>query len=463
MKLRTAVASSMTALLLTGSLAGTSGADSAFDNGPMGFEPLSGSATPTATPNADAPWMVPTGYTQELVSGEDESRCRGLDIYGGTLDDWHDMNTVNETGRQQGRYLYRTHEVRLRSGVIPDATYPDGGAVSVIDLETCEAKILAQDPTWTALDGIVWTPWGTILVAEETTGGRLFEIELDRRDPMKAKAVHDRPAVGRLAHEGIEIGSRGEIYVVDENRGQSGGAGGGVYKFVPERRGDLSSGDLYVLGVDDGDGSGLIGENVGRGEWLGPIDPATARQAGTDAGGASYQRPEDLERIGRYLYVAITEGTRDANGDQNYDGRVIAVNLRNNTVTDYVKPGVNAAVESTGVTGFDNPDNLAKGPDGKLWIVEDNVPSDIWVANGKGATADGIGLFASLTDIGAEGTGIYFGKEDGVLFVNVQHSVYDNGDGTWAIYKSDDADQFDHDDDHHDDDQDKDDRPRRRR
>ena len=84
-------------------------------------------------------------------------------------------------------------------------------------------------------------------------------------------------------------------------------------------------------------------------------------------------------------------------------------------------------------TGFGKADNLAEGPDGRLWIVEDNVPSDIWVAQGRGGEATSVDLFASLTDPKAEGTGIYFGKDPKTLFVNVQHSVAADGDGTWAI------------------------------
>ena len=46
---------------------------------------------------------------------------------------------------------------------------------------------------------------------------------------------------------------------------------------------------------------------------------------------------------------------------------------------------------------------------------------------------DSIGRFASLTDRGAEGTGIYSGKDPKTLIVNVQHSVHDDGDGARAI------------------------------
>jgi len=119
---------------------------------------------------------------------------------------------------------------------------------------------------------------------------------------------------------------------------------------------------------------------------------------------------------------------------------VLAIDLGSLEVSDFVYPGRNVPVEANGATGFDNPDNLAQTPDGKLIIVEDNVPSDIWIADkdrdGDGA-ADNVWLFASLTDPSAEGTGIYFGKDPKTMFVNVQHSAIDDGDATWAITRRD--------------------------
>ena len=121
---------------------------------------------------------------------------------------------------------------------------------------------------------------------------------------------------------------------------------------------------------------------------------------------------------------------------------MLAINLNSLAVSSYVRPGLNVPVEigvpgSPGFqTGFDNPDNLAQTPDGKLIIIEDNVPSDIWIASGDNdhdGVADAVGLFASLSDPEAEGTGIYFGKDPHTLLVNIQHSAADDGDATWAI------------------------------
>jgi len=397
------------------------------------FKPIDSSAN-SADWNPAAPWKLPEGFTQSVVSDE-----TALNIYDGGRNDWPDMNNVNETGNMAGRFMYRTHELRA------PGNQPEGGSVSVVDLTTGETKLLAQDPSWDALDGIRWTPWGTVLFAEETDGGRLFEIVLND-DMMSAADVIDRPAVGRLAHEGIDIDAEGNVYVVDEFRGRSSSCdgmtpcGGGIYKFVPNSYGDLSAGDLYVLGIE----SDTRRNGVGQGVWLGPIDAANARVAGSQAGGQSYQRPEDLEIIGDTLYVAVTEGPRDEYNKEHYDGRVISINLKTLQVADFVRAGINAPVE-IGVpgdagfqTGFDNVDNLGEAPNGDLILIEDNVPSDIWFASTKqvnefGASKE-VELFGSLADPEAEGTGIYFSPEDpDTLYVNVQHSAAADGDATWAI------------------------------
>jgi len=398
----------------------------------FGFKEIDSSAN-TADWNSAAPWKLPKNFSQTVVSDETD-----LNIYDGGRDDWHDMNTVNETGPMAGRFMYRTHELRY------PANQPEGGSVSVVDLKDGSSSILVQDPSYNALDGIRWSPWGTIVFAEETEGGRFFEIELNG-DRVTASAVHDRPAVGRLAHEGIDFDEQGNVYVVDEHRGRSVGCdgvtpcGGGVYKFVPDTYGDLSAGSLYVLKVTGPDGTGA-------GEWVGPIDALNARVAGTLAGGQSYQRPEDLEVINGVLYVAVTEGPRDEFGKEFYEGRVISIDLDSMSVRNFVKPDVNVAVEigkpgdEGHQTGFDSVDNLAEAPNGDLIMIEDNKPSDIWFASTKtnefGASTD-VSLFASLTDPGAEGTGIYFSPfDDKTLYVNVQHSADEDGDATWAIHRN---------------------------
>ena len=419
--------------------------DATVVNGPMGFNPIAASAYGLESdPSiATAPWVIPQGFSQSIVSDESD-----LDIY--VANDWNDMNTVNETRKHAGRYLYRTHEVR--GGAIGDdgnslrVDGGSGGAVSVVDLKTGEAKEVVGRSDWEALDGLVWTPWHTLLFAEEAgtaarpdpdhpaaTAGLLYELKLDRKDPTKAESVVVRPLLGALAHEGIEMDAEGNVYVIDEDRH------GAIYKFVPENYGDLSSGQLYALKVTDG-------AKTGTAEWV-ALDmnqvQIKANVAAGAVGATEYCRPEDLERIGETLYVALTCEDVDNAANTSGQGAVLAIELGDEPEVSYVAAaGKNAPLEnrSAGITGFKGADNLADGPDGKLWIVEDNAFSDIWVldpksedANGDGYP-DGMHLFASLKDQPAEGTGIYFGRDPHTLFVNVQHSVTGN-DKTMAITK----------------------------
>jgi hypothetical protein len=357
-----------------------------------------------------------------------------LDIYPG-MPDWSDMNTVNESGPRAGRYLYRTHEVRPYSfGGKQQFIAAGGGAVSVVDLETGKAGILVQRGDWEALDGLVWTPWHTLLFAEETSSGKgptipdpdvpaateglLYEIRFTGSDPATAADVTVRPLLGSLAHEGIEVDRRGYVYVVDEH------TNGSIYRFVPKTPDNLDSGQLFALKLDDSSS----GTGTGTASWV-PLDmrqvPVNARIAADMAGASRYNRPEDLEIIENRLYVAVTG-----------ENRILSISLDDRPVVrEFVAAGRNVPVEARGLTGFRNPDNLARDAAGNLWIAEDNSPSDIWVAapdtNGDGH-ADSVSLFGSLSTPGAEASGIYFGKDPGTLYVNVQHSD-DANDKTLAV------------------------------
>jgi hypothetical protein len=411
--------------------------------GPMAFDSISSSAysQQNVTDLDTAPWVIPEGYTQSIIADEND-----LNIYVGN--DWNDMNTVNETQKHAGRYLYRTHEVR--GGAIGNDGNSlrvdgySGGAVSVVDLKTGEAKEVIGRDDWEALDGIVWTPWHTILFAEETitsqrpdpqapqaTSGLVYELKLKDGDPTSMESVTVLPKLGSLAHEGLEIDEEGNVYVIDEDKK------GSIYKFVPTTYGDLSDGQLYALKVNSG--------KTGAAQWM-ALDmnqvQISARVAAANVGATQFCRPEDLERITETLYVALTcEDVDNAANTTSGRGAILAVALEETPSVKYVVAGgKNAPIENqaTGATGFAKVDNLATSADGKLWMVEDNDFSDIWVydpaskdANNDGYR-DGVHLFASLKDKSAEGTGIYFGKDPHTLFVNVQHSGTGN-DKTMAI------------------------------
>jgi secreted PhoX family phosphatase len=404
---------------------------------------------------------------------------------GGTKDLW-DMNTQNETGKQAGRFLYRTHETS------------SGSQVSVTDLETNSTRVLAEREDWERFDGIVWTPWGTILAAEEVNrsaapdpevpqaqAGLVYEFFLDPDDPTQldesinqdgeTPGVVPRPALGSKSHEGMRFDPQGNLYSISESNP------GYVFRFVPDnqneqnndpstgeddlssREDNLSNGQLYALKVTE-----PTGDRTGEAVWQ-PLDRAAVQVNATAEATAEqatgYNRPEDVELTtstgnnatgtgANTVYVSITgEG----------DNRVLGIDLREPAsgsehlsafVYDYVRVGENAPED------FEAPDNLALDRNGNLYITEDppqNPPgkgADIWVAEPPSQRgeqplpAENVVRFASLTDCNAEPTGIYFkmtgrpgGDGDGAvvnqnsetLFVNVQHRGGDGRDLAVAI------------------------------
>jgi secreted PhoX family phosphatase len=323
--------------------------------------------------------------------------------------------------------------------------------VTVTDLQHLgpnSTKRFAFRADWESMDPIVWTPWGTILVAEETNSqkrpdpdypsakaGLVYELIPSRNDPSVLDRIVTRPAIGSKSHEGMRFDRQGNLYSISERNP------GFIFKFTPDKKGDLSSGQLYALKI-----TAPTGDRVGGAEWI-PLNrdavKVDASAAAAAAGATGYNRPEDVElatSTGSFpnnpntLFVAITSPLGPV------DNRVLAIDLgdlRGETspstafVYDYVKVGLNTTSE------FEWPDNLALDPSGNLYIAEDpggdfatkHRGDDVWVARpgiGRHAPAAKLERVASLTDCDAEPTGIYWELNGSRLFINVQHR---GGDG----------------------------------
>ena len=417
-------------------------ADRGGEGGALRFDPLAQSAVCTVSGGDPVnPLLLSTGLTQSIIAREPD------------YPNAPDMITTNETGPQAGRYLYQPSEGSV-------------GAVSVTDLVTGETKVIAQRADWEEMDPIVWTPWGTLLVGEETgaqakkdpqypnaIGGLMYELFLNRRDLTKVDSIVARPALGAKAHEGTRVDARGYVYGISERNP------GYIYRFVPDRAGDLSSGQLYALQI-----TSATGDRTGEAKWV-PLDRQAVQvdaSAAADAVGATgYNRPEDIE-IGTssgtavqgndVLFVAVTSPVAPR-----VDNRVLAIDLREGNgngdrrgwksrkappatafVWDYVRPGLNASAE------FEWPDNLALDHFGNLYIAEDPGGSfatkkkgdDVWMARpgrGEHAPASGVERVVSLTDCDAEPTGIYFDLRRELLYMHVQHRGGDGVDYTVAV------------------------------
>lgn len=402
------------------------------------------------------PFVLPDGYGQQVLAEEGE---------GGSVDLW-DMNTQNESGKDAGRYLYRTHEVGAGS-----EAGGGGSQVTVTDLKTGVTEVLAQRYDWERFDGIVWSPWGTLIVAEETSkagvpdpqvpqakAGLVYELFVDPMDPTELlpsrepitagdgttdtvqDGVRARPAVGSKAHEGLRFDQRGYFYGIAETTGDNAdrtGRSGAIFRFVPDRgrrhEESLALGQLQAYDSPN--------QHDGRGVWL-DLDRALA-QVDADAeaenkGANEYERPEDVEtgastgrdvnNGGHTLYVAIT-GTDE----------VLALDLSRREAPfgyHYVDTGphtgATTSVANAPPAEFGSPDNLALDGRGNLAIAEDNGGTpptktsgdDVWIAappaqhgEGRHRPASTVARFASIKDCVAEPTGIYFAMRSTERFV----------------------------------------------
>ncbi|PQV65436.1 hypothetical protein B1R32_101178 [Abditibacterium utsteinense] len=384
------------------------------------FTALTASSPSTSGGNAEQPLVLPAGYSQTVLASEPQ------------FPDLSDMNTLSETGPQTE--LYRTHEGS------------SNGAVTATNLASKTTRIVAQRADWERFDGISWTPWGTLIAAEETsksafpdpavpeaTAGLVYEI-----NPQSGQSTV-RPAIGSRAHEGLRFDGEGNLYGISET------SPGYIYKFTSSTKGSLAAGQLYALKITESKG-----DRVGAATWI-PLDAAAVRvnsdAAAQAAGATGYNRPEDVECSsspgtsrggGNILYVAVTGPG---------DNRVLAIDLKSGgdankcQVRDYVRVGLNAPAD------FEMPDNLTLDPNGNLYVAEDPgglfstgkiKGDDVWFAPRGTASgpAGSISRFATLTDSDAEPTGIYFDRAGTTLFVSIQHRGGDGLDKTMMIKKT---------------------------
>jgi hypothetical protein len=416
------------------------------------FTPLTASAPPTTDESMPITFGDP--LVNQLSIADVETQLAALKPNSGV---W-DMNTVNETGEDKGRYLFTVFE----SGT---------SGVQRHDLETGETDTIWQVPPGDVaarFDPAFWTPWGTLITGEENWGcgdgvcGRLFEF----RNPTTAPAIFDpvgplsnegaefvhANAVPRTSHEGIQFDKAGNMYFIDELNG------GNIYKFTSATAGKgngqvkgssdyFAAGQTFVLRVGDGNTPNATGAYT----WVPFTDTHGDGLPGTvtiiDANGVAsvdarnstdvpafkgtdYQRPEDLviQTVqGReYLYVATTT-----------THEVYRLDLRNSTISVFAsRDSIDLATGSPVGAGLTSPDNLAVDHDQNVYIIEDRnggVDDDIWFArdlNNDGDLLDpgeGIGRWASNGTPGSEFSGLYFDPfNKRRAWVNIQHPTSGN-------------------------------------
>jgi len=421
------------------------------------FTPLAASAGPTADESKPITFGNPA-----LVQNSIADRVTQLADGKPNSGSW-DMNTVNETQQWRrerefawwGRYTFTVFETG-QSGVQRH------------DLWSGKTDTIWHSPDplgHVSFDASFWTPWGTLITAEESWEtaaagstspyGRLFELKNPSTAPAilqpltptsnaGAEFVHQN-VVPRTSHEGIQFDALGNMYFIDELNG------GNLYKYAPKapfrkvRLGEadyFAAGQTFVLRVGDGNTPNATGPYT----WVPFTDTDGAALPGaltiTDVRGVTsvdarnttnlpafkgtdYQRPEDIQiqnaGLRQYLYVATTT-----------THEVYRLDLLKQTISVFANRNtVDLATGAAVGSALTNPDNLAVDQDGNVYIVEDRgggVDDDIWFAKDRNSDGDlldageGIGRWASNGTVGSEFTGLYFDPiHRGRAWVNIQH------------------------------------------
>lgn len=413
------------------------------------FTPLAASAAPTT--NEAAPITFGNELFEQVSIIDRQTQLADGKPTSGNFD----MNTLNETGRHAGRFLFTVFET-------------GEGGVMRHDRRTGETETIWAAPSpgsHVAFDASFWTPWGTLVTAEESWEtapagstspyGRLFEL----RNPTKAPGIKlpltassndgadfvHANVVPRTSHEGVQFDAAGNMYFIDELNG------GCLYKYVTSARMKdvlkgkadyFAAGQTFVLRVGDGNTPNAVGSYT----WVPVTDKAGKALPGgltiTDINGVTsvdgrnttdlaafkgtdYQRPEDLQiqKIHRkeYLYVATTT-----------THEVYRLDLAAKTIRVFAnRQSIDLATGAAVGSALANPDNLAVDHDGNIYIIEDRgggVDDDIWFAKDLNKDGDlldageGIGRWASNGTVGSEFTGLYFDPfSRRRAWVNIQH------------------------------------------
>jgi hypothetical protein len=338
-----------------------------------------------------------------------------------------------------------------------------------IDIATGGVDTLLRGTS--SCDGVRRTPWGTAVFNEEVgtaPQGRVYELlnpttaptgtTLDRATGTftgpGAANYAARPALGRLAFEGMGMLPSGVTYYGDENRPSNGTPGGALFKFVPTAPWSVGSapiatlasspyaaGKVYGMKLGAGSNTGQ-GSNTGRGTWVpmgasGDATDVNLRTAAATAKLTGLYRPEDID----VDLASVGDGRARICG--NNTGNEEAHNfgetwcLTDGTLAEAATAGSVPELQYLvmGSPEFNMPDNIAYQAGTGNWVVHEDAETtferphnnDLWDCLDDGADADllsdGCVRMGTLNDLTAEWTGGIFDATGTHFYVSVQHNI----------------------------------------
>lgn len=386
------------------------------------------SIVPTAQTNK---LIIPAEHKYQLILKEGDSYTEGGGLVGGQNDF---TAYVPKTGSSTNGYLSVNHETNPGGVTMAEINY---NAASKLWQLTKSRAVSFSDPSLVQTirncsGGI--TPWGTVVTAEESVTsndvnndgykdyGWLVEI-----DPATAQVISKNPngtkgklwQMGIMNHENVVINNAGTIAYYGEDGGTH-----MVYKYVMDNPNDLSSGNLYVLKLDQG--LTAAGDPAGTtATWIQVPNKEKVDQNNTNTnalslGGTKFNGVEDVDISPLDGKIYFTAKGLD---------RVYRLQDNGTTasqVETFVGGGssvysFNTAQGMKSEAWGDGNDNLTFDELGNLWVLQDGGKNYIWVIAPDHTQANPkVRLFASMP-AGSEPTGLTFTPDHKFGFFSIQH------------------------------------------
>ncbi len=406
----------------------------------MGYGPL--------LPDPDNALILPKGFTYKIISRKGNKMSDGF-FQPGLSDGMAAFESGGKT------LLVRNHEIspgdleqgpygskgELLNKINKDLIYDFGrgeriglgGTTNVVfneKTQEVEKEFLSLTGTYRNCAGGP-TPWGTWVTCEETSAradeflekdhGYNFEVKASANGGLQAPVP--LKAMGRFTHEAVAVDpDTGIVYETEDD------SEGLIYRFIPDKYGDLSSGKLQALMVRDQPGCDTRNWKKLETEefpvnkpmevvWIDLEDidspDSDLRFRGFEDGAARFARGEGMWYGNGEVYFACTNGGKENNGQifRYVPGKYEGTDRENEA------PGtLELFIESMNSDLMQFADNLTVAPWGDVIVAEDKSEPRLVGITPKGE------MYHIAKNIGfqSEFAGVCFSPSGDTLFVNIQ-------------------------------------------